>query len=56
MTVEWEKAWLPNIAEPQDVLPDAIEKLRKWGAAGAEEPEAEADSEPAAAAPTAAAH
>jgi sugar phosphate isomerase/epimerase len=49
VTVEWEKAWLPNIAEPQDVLPDAVEKLRKWAAAGADEAEVEGDSEPAAA-------
>jgi sugar phosphate isomerase/epimerase len=49
VTVEWEKAWLPNIAEPQDVLPDAVEKLRKWAAAGADEEGEEGDSEPAAA-------
>jgi len=49
VTVEWEKAWLPNIAEPQDVLPDAAEKLRKWAAAGADEADEEGDSEPAAA-------
>jgi sugar phosphate isomerase/epimerase len=49
VTVEWEKAWLPNIAEPEEVLPDAIEKLRKWAASGADEAEVEGDSEPAAA-------
>lgn len=27
---EWEKAWLPNIADPEEVLPDAIKKLREW--------------------------
>ena len=37
VTVEWEKAWLPNIAEPEEILPDAVEKLRKWAASGAEE-------------------
>ena len=49
VTLEWEKAWLPNIAEPEDVLPDAVEKLRKWAATGADEPGVEGDSEPAAA-------
>jgi sugar phosphate isomerase/epimerase len=49
VTVEWEKAWLPNIAEPEEVLPDAIEKLRKWAATSADEPGVEGDSEPAAA-------
>lgn len=48
VTVEWEKAWLPNIAEPEVILPDAIEKLRKWSAGDADETEAEGDSEPAA--------
>jgi sugar phosphate isomerase/epimerase len=56
VTVEWEKAWLPNIAEPQDVLPDAIAKLKQWAASGADEPEVEGDAEPAAAAPSAVAH
>ncbi len=27
---EWEKAWLPNIAEPEEILPNAIKKLREW--------------------------
>ena len=49
VTVEWEKAWLPNIAEPETILPDAAEKLRKWAASGADEPDVEGDSEPAAA-------
>ena len=40
MTFEWEKAWLPNIAEPEEILPDAIKNLprvdqaadrREWG-------------------------
>jgi sugar phosphate isomerase/epimerase len=30
VTVEWEKAWLPNLAEPEEILPDAITKLRDW--------------------------
>ncbi|HTL29497.1 MAG TPA: sugar phosphate isomerase/epimerase family protein [Tepidisphaeraceae bacterium] len=30
ITFEWEKAWLPNIAEPEDVLPDAVKKLQNW--------------------------
>jgi hypothetical protein len=30
VTFEWEKAWLPNIAEPEEILPDAIKKLREW--------------------------
>jgi sugar phosphate isomerase/epimerase len=30
VTVEWEKAWLPNLAEPEVILPDAITKLRNW--------------------------
>jgi len=49
VTVEWEKAWLPNIAEPEEILPDAVQKLRKWAASGADEAAAEGDSEPAAA-------
>jgi sugar phosphate isomerase/epimerase len=30
ITLEWEKAWLANLAEPEEVLPHAIEKLREW--------------------------
>jgi sugar phosphate isomerase/epimerase len=30
ITFEWEKAWLPNIAEPEEVLPDAAKKLENW--------------------------
>ena len=30
VTVEWEKAWLPNLAEPEVILPDAVKKLRAW--------------------------
>jgi sugar phosphate isomerase/epimerase len=50
ITLEWEKAWLPNIAEPEEVFPDAVKKLREWsGAPGADVPGVEGDSEPAAA-------
>lgn len=49
VTVEWEKAWLPNIAEPEVILPDAIGKLREWSAGDADDPEAEGDGEPVAA-------
>jgi sugar phosphate isomerase/epimerase len=55
VTVEWEKAWLPNIAEPEEVLPDAVEKLRKWAASGGEEEGGEGEGEPATAAHGAAA-
>ena len=27
VTYEWEKAWLPNLAPPEEALPDAIKKL-----------------------------
>ena len=30
ITFEWEKAWLPNIAEPEEVLPDAVKKIDEW--------------------------
>ncbi|MEA2711254.1 MAG: hypothetical protein QOF78_3855 [Phycisphaerales bacterium] len=30
ITVEWEKAWLPNLAEPEEILPHAIERLLNW--------------------------
>lgn len=30
VSLEWEKAWLPNIAEPEEILPDSIQKLRQW--------------------------
>ena len=30
MTFEWEKAWLPGIAGPEESLPDAITKLKEW--------------------------
>jgi sugar phosphate isomerase/epimerase len=49
VTFEWEKAWLPNLAEPEEVLPDAIKKLRQWTGQNADVPGVESDSEPAAA-------
>src|SRR5437867_2776615 len=50
VTVEWEKAWLPGLAEPEEILPDSIQKLRKWAAAeGADSAGTESDAEPAAA-------
>jgi sugar phosphate isomerase/epimerase len=27
---EWDKAWLPGLAEPEEILPDAIKTLREW--------------------------
>jgi sugar phosphate isomerase/epimerase len=45
VTVEWEKAWLPNLAEPEEILPDAVQKLKKWAGT---EAEADSDSAPAA--------
>ena len=30
VTMEWEKAWLVNLAEPEEILPDSIKKLREW--------------------------
>ncbi len=30
VTFEWEKAWLPGIAPPEEALPDAIKKLKEW--------------------------
>jgi sugar phosphate isomerase/epimerase len=47
VTVEWEKAWLPGLAEPEEILPDAIEKLRKWAATDSDDPDDEGDAEPA---------
>jgi len=39
VTVEWEKAWLPGLAEPEEILPDAVKKLKEWQKLGVEEPE-----------------
>lgn len=30
VSVEWDKAWLENLAEPEEILPQAIRKLREW--------------------------
>jgi len=30
ISFEWEKAWLPGLAEPEEILPHAIGKLREW--------------------------
>ena len=49
VTLEWEKVWLPNIAEPEEVLPHAIKKLREWTREGEDIQDVEGDSEPAAA-------
>ena len=39
---EWEKAWLPNLAgEPEDMLPDAVRKLREWTRPAGDEEEGE---------------
>src|SRR5688572_5110923 len=46
---EWEKAWLPNLAEPEDVLPDAVKKLREWTKPQLEEAGEESDAHPASA-------
>jgi sugar phosphate isomerase/epimerase len=44
VTFEWQKAWLPNIAEPEEVLPHAIRKMREWTRPAGED---EADAKPA---------
>jgi len=58
VTFEWEKAWLPNIAEPEEVLPDAIKKLKEWTSPPVEEDPkaAKGHKPPAAPAAPAAAH
>jgi sugar phosphate isomerase/epimerase len=43
VTFEWEKAWLPNIAEPEEVLPHAMQKMREWTKPADEE---EGDAKP----------
>ena len=45
--VEWEKAWLPNLAEPEEILPDALQKLVEWQKVGLEEPPAPKAKAPA---------
>ncbi len=53
---EWEKAWLPNmIGEPEDMLPDAIKKMREWTKPWEEPPKKGHAPKPAAAAATPAA-
>ena len=47
VTFEWEKAWLPNLAEPEEVLPDAVKKLREWTKPQLEEEGAEPEAQPA---------
>jgi sugar phosphate isomerase/epimerase len=37
VVLEWDKVWLPNLAEPEIIFPDAIEKMKKW-TSPAEEP------------------
>ena len=46
VTLEWEKAWLPGLAEPEEILPDSIAKLKKWLTVGADIEDGESDSEP----------
>ncbi len=48
VAVEWEKAWLPNLAEPEEILPDSIAKLKKWTLTEGDIEGVEGDSEPAA--------
>lgn len=48
VSFEWDKAWLPNLAEPEEVLPDAVAKLREWAGIKADVEGKESDSEPAA--------
>jgi sugar phosphate isomerase/epimerase len=44
-SLEWDKAWLPGLAEPEEILPDSITKLRNWTKP---QLEAEGDAKPAA--------
>jgi sugar phosphate isomerase/epimerase len=30
VAVEWEKAWLPSLAEPEEILPQAAKQLGEW--------------------------
>ena len=48
VTMEWEKAWLPGLAEPEEILPDAAKKLRQWSKPQQTDEEEEGDAEPAA--------
>ena len=49
VTFEWEKAWLPGLAEPEEVLPDALTKLRAYAAINSDNGKAGGDSDPGAA-------
>jgi hypothetical protein len=40
VSMEWDKAWLPGLAEPEEILPDSIKKLREWTKPQLEEPPA----------------
>jgi sugar phosphate isomerase/epimerase len=44
VTLEWEKAWLPGLAEPEEILPDSIAKLRRWTRGPVEETQAPAEA------------
>jgi sugar phosphate isomerase/epimerase len=49
VTFEWEKAWLPGIAGPEDSLPDAIAKLKEWTKEPEDEKPKKGEPKPAAA-------
>jgi hypothetical protein len=49
VSLEWEKAWLPGLAEPEVILPDSIKKLREWTKPPEVEAPAHKKKEPAAA-------
>jgi sugar phosphate isomerase/epimerase len=29
--LEWEKRWIPELAEPEVVFPQYVHKMREWG-------------------------
>ena len=41
VTFEWDRAWLPNIAAPEEALPAAIKTLKEWTRPAGEEEKAE---------------
>ena len=50
VSVEWEKAWLPNLMEPEEILPDSLQKLHAWTRPQVEaEDETKSDAAPASA-------
>jgi fatty-acyl-CoA synthase len=53
VSYEWEKAWLPALAEPEEVLPHALGVLRKWKEGEAKPAKEAAKPKPHAAAKTA---